>query len=192
MRLLDSFPPAPLDPPQSGIQKIVLGGGCFWCTEGVFRTQHGVQDVRPGYAGGDPTRANYKDVCKKDTGHYEVIEITYDADVISLGKILQTFFWLAHDPTQTDGQGHDIGPQYKSVIFYADETQQNVARSYMDFINNEHVFDKPLATALLPLDVFYVAEDYHHNYAASHQDESYIRNVALPKIQHALDVASDP
>lgn len=188
MRILDTFPPCPIDTPQSGVQKIVLGGGCFWCTEGVFRTANGVQDVRPGYAGGDPARANYKDVCKKDTGHYEVIEITYDADVISLGQILRNFFWLAHDPTQTDGQGADIGPQYRSVIFYANETQQQTARAYIDLLNEQNIFAKPIATALLPLEQFFVAENYHHNYAATHQDEAYIRAVALPKIERARSV----
>lgn len=186
MKILDTFPDAPINPPQTGVQTLVLGGGCFWCTEAVFQTQKGVISVLPGYAGGDPDRANYKDVCQKDTGHIEVIQITYDADEISLGALLKTFFWLAHDPTQTDGQGHDIGPQYLSVIFYANETQHEVARAYIELLNDQNVYGAPIATQLRPLDTFFVAEDYHHNYAVNHADEPYIRGTALPKMFRAL------
>lgn len=188
MRILDSFPDPQFNPPQTGIDKIVLGGGCFWCTEGVFQTQHGVMSVLPGYAGGDPTRANYQDVCKQDTGHIEVIEITYDPQIISLGSLLKSFFWLAHDPTQTNGQGADIGPQYLSAIFYANAFQHDVAAAYIKQLNDAKIFENPIATQLRPLDIFFIAEKHHHNYAATHQHEPYIRGVALPKIARALAV----
>lgn len=188
MRILDTFPSAPLDPPETGLQTLVLGGGCFWCTEAVFQTKKGVMTVLPGYAGGDPTRANYQDVCKKDTGHIEVIQIVYDAEQVSLGELLKTFFWLAHDPTQDNGQGNDIGPQYLSAIFYTNQTQYDVAAAYINLLNTEDTFGAPIATKLIPLETFFVAEEYHHNYAVNHADEPYIRGVALPKMFRALSI----
>lgn len=186
MRILDTFPDPAFDAPGTGI--IVLGGGCFWCTEGVFRHMPGVLDVVSGYTGGDAKTANYRDVCEGDTGHIEVIAVTYDPAKTSLGQILKTFFWLAHDPTQTDGQGNDIGTQYQSAIFYADETQHDVAARYIAQINDAHIFDNPIATTLRPLETFYKAEDYHQNYAALNPGQGYIMGVAQPKIDKAKKV----
>jgi len=180
-RILDIFPD-PTYNPQSNTARIVLGGGCFWCTEGVFRQVPGVTNVVSGYTGGTAATANYKDVCEGDTGHVEVIAVEFDPAKTSLGQILKAFFWLAHDPTQVNGQGHDIGTQYRSAIFYADDAQRDVAARYIAQINDAHVFDKPIATKVEKLDVFYPAETYHQNYAALNSTQGYIAGVAQPKI----------
>jgi peptide-methionine (S)-S-oxide reductase len=177
-----SFPAAEFDPKADGEKSIVLGGGCFWCVEAVFTELDGVTDVRPGYAGDSAATADYKTVCSGRTDHAEVVEVVYDAGRIGLGEILKVFFAIAHDPTQVDGQGNDIGRQYRSVIFYADEMQREAAERYMDQIERAGVFDAPLVTELVPLAGFYVAEDYHHGYAARNPDQPYVRAVARPKI----------
>lgn len=161
----------------------MLGGGCFWCVEAVFKELDGVTNVRPGYAGGTAATADYKTVCTGRTDHAEVVEVVYDAGRIGLGEILKVFFAIAHDPTQVDRQGNDVGRQYRSAIFYADDMQREVAELYMDQIERAGVFDAPLATELVPLEAFYVAEDYHHDYAARNPDQPYIHAVAQPKIE---------
>ena len=178
-----SFPAAEFDPKGEGEKSIVLGGGCFWCVEAVFKELDGVTDVRPGYAGGTAATADYESVCSGRTDHAEVVEVVYDAGRLGLGEILKVFFAIAHDPTQVDGQGNDIGRQYRSVIFYADEMQREVAERYMDQIERAGLFDAPLATELVPLEGFYVAEGYHHDYAARNPDQPYVRAVAQPKIE---------
>jgi peptide-methionine (S)-S-oxide reductase len=188
MRILDNFPDPVFDPPATGPQMIVLGGGCFWCTEGVFRQMPGVLNVESGYAGGDARTANYTAVCEGDTGHAEVIAITYDASHVSLGQILKTFFWLAHDPTQVNGQGNDIGTQYRSVIFYADDMQHAAASRYISQIDAAKIFDKPIATRLEKLEQFFPAETYHQNYASLNPHQGYIMGVAQPKIDKAKQI----
>ena len=178
-----SFPAAELDPKGEGEKSIVLGGGCFWCVEAVFKELDGVTNVRPGYAGGTAATADYKTVCTGRTDHAEVVEVVYDAGRIGLGEILKVFFAIAHDPTQVDRQDNDVGRQYRSAIFYADDMQREVAELYMDQIERAGVFDAPLATELVPLEAFYVAEDYHHDYAARNPDQPYIHAVAQPKIE---------
>ncbi|HEX2458940.1 MAG TPA: peptide-methionine (S)-S-oxide reductase MsrA [Vicinamibacterales bacterium] len=178
-----SFPAAEFDPKGEGKKSIVLGGGCFWCVEAVFKELNGVTDVRPGYAGGTGATADYKTVSSGRTDHAEVVEVVYDAARIGLGEILKVFFAIAHDPTEVDRQGPDVGRQYRSAIFYADEMQREVAERYMDQIEREGVFDEPLATELVPLQAFYVAEDDHHDYAARNRHQPYIRAVAQPKIE---------
>lgn len=189
-RILDTFPDPDVDPPVEGTepQAIVLGGGCFWCTEGVFRQMPGVLSVISGYAGGDAASANYNAVSEGKTGHAEVIEVTYDPSKTSLGQILKTFFWLAHDPTQTNRQGNDVGPQYRSVIFCANDAQYALATDYIMQIDAAHVFNNPIATRLEPLKAFYKAEDYHQNYAALNPGEGYIAGVAQPKIDKTKKV----
>ena len=177
-----SFPAAEFDPIGEGEKSIVLGGGCFWCVEAVFKQLDGVTDVRPGYAGGTAATADYKTVSSGRTDHAEVVEVVYDAGRIGLGEILKVFFAIAHDPTEVDRQGNDVGRQYRSAIFYADEMQREVAEAYLDQIERSGVFDSPLATELVPLRAFYVAEDYHHDYAARNPDQPYVRAVAQPKI----------
>jgi peptide-methionine (S)-S-oxide reductase len=166
--------------PGTGDRRIVLGGGCFWCTEAVYLQLDGVKSVRPGYAGGTRATADYKTVCTGGTDHAEVIEIVYDRARIGLGTILQTFFSIAHDPTQKDRQGNDIGRQYRSVVFYADEEQRDVTRAYIRQIGP--LFDAPIVTEIAPLVEFFEAEAYHHNYAALNPEQPYIRAAAAPKV----------
>lgn len=161
----------------------VLAGGCFWCTEAVFRLLDGVLSVRPGYAGGSADTADYESVCSGRTGHAEVIEINYDPSKISYGQILKPFFSVAHDPTQVDGQSNDIGSQYRSAIFYGNDDERRVAQAYMRQLDQAGIFDAPIATRLEPLENFFPAEDYHHNYAERNPNQPYIRAVSNPKVK---------
>jgi peptide-methionine (S)-S-oxide reductase len=161
----------------------ILAGGCFWCTEAVFRGLAGVVAVEPGYAGGAADTANYKDVCSGATGHAEVIRISYDPDRISYGQLLKVFFAVAHDPTQKDRQGNDVGTQYRSAVFPLDDVQQAVARAYIAQLQASGVFAAPLATTIEPLEAFFVAEAYHHDYAAKNPGQPYIRMVSQPKVE---------
>lgn len=161
---------------------IVLAGGCFWCTEAVYRQLDGVQSVRPGYAGGSAATANYKRVCAGDTGHAEAIEIVFDPARVTVPAILKIFFSIAHDPTQVNRQGADVGTQYRSAIFYANAAQKELSERYIRQIEASNLFDARVATTLEPLETFYVAEDYHHDYAAQNPDQPYIRAAAAPKV----------
>ena len=160
----------------------VFAGGCFWCTEAVYRQLHGVIDVVSGYAGGSAATANYDAVCSGRTDHAEAIRITYDPSAISYGELLKVFFSAAHDPTQIDRQGNDRGRQYRSAIFFADEEQKAVAGDYIARLNEAKVFSQPIATTLEPLETFYVAESYHQDYAARNPAQPYIAGVSAPKV----------
>ncbi len=162
---------------------LVLAGGCFWCTEAVYRQLDGVLSVRPGYAGGAAETATYKRVCGGDTGHAEVIEIVFDPARVTVPDILKVFFSIAHDPTQVNRQGGDVGTQYRSAIFYANAAQRALAERYIRQIDAAGLFDDRVATTLEPLVRFHVAEDYHHDYAALNPDQPYIRAVATPKVE---------
>ncbi len=162
---------------------LVLAGGCFWCTEAVYRQLDGVLSVRPGYAGGAAETATYKRVCGGDTGHAEVIEIVFDPARVTVPDILKVFFSIAHDPTQVNRQGGDVGTQYRSAIFYANAAQRSLAERYIRQIDAAGLFDDRVATTLEPLVQFFVAEDYHHDYAALNPDQPYIRAVATPKVE---------
>lgn len=184
-----SFPPPEQDlTAEPGPARIVLGGGCFWCTEAVYSQLTGVLGVRPGYAGGTARTADYRSVCTGRTDHAEVIEITYDPAQITLGQILKLFFSIAHDPTQKDRQGADVGRQYRSAIFYADEDQRRVVAAYIAQIEAAKLFDAPIRTTLELLEAFYVAEDYHHDYAARNPGQPYIRMVTAPKVSKLREV----
>jgi len=172
-------------------KSIVLAGGCFWCTEAVFRELRGVESVVSGYSGGSATTANYRAVCGGDTGHAEAIEIRYDASQCTLGQLLKIFFSVAHDPTQLDGQGADIGTQYRSAIFYADDEQRRVSEAYIQQLDAAKVFANPIVTTLEPLGEFYPAEDYHQNYAALNPRQPYIAGVAAPKVSKLRENFSD-
>jgi peptide-methionine (S)-S-oxide reductase len=161
----------------------VLAGGCFWCTEAVFTQLQGVLSVQPGYAGGHAERANYEAVCTGVTGHAEVIKIEYDSEQISFGQLLQVFFAVAHDATQLNRQGNDIGTQYRSAIFPQDAQQLQLAKSYMQQLTEADIFYAPLATTIEPDQVFYMAEKYHYNYAARNPNQPYIQSVSQPKAQ---------
>ena len=163
-------------------KSVVLAGGCFWCTEAVFQKLRGVMSVVSGYSGGSASSANYRAVCGGDTGHAEAIEIRYDASQCTLGQLLKIFFSIAHDPTQLNGQGADIGTQYRSAIFFADDEQKKVSEAYVRQLNSTGVFAKPIVTTLEPLEKFYPAEAYHQNYAELNPRQPYIAGVAAPKV----------
>jgi peptide-methionine (S)-S-oxide reductase len=179
----DAVPPPTLDIAASDDRgEAVLAGGCFWCTEAVFCRLDGVREVLPGYAGGAADTANYKAVCSGRTGHAEVIRVAYDPARISYGRLLQVFFSVAHDPTQKDRQGNDVGTQYRSAVFVADPAQRRVAEAYVRQLDEAGIFLGPIATRIEPLEVFFVAESYHHDYAALNPGQPYIRAVAQPKV----------
>ena len=142
----------------------MLGGGCFWCTEAVFVKLDGVISVMSGYAGGTADTADYKAVCSGTTDHAEVIRVRFDSSRISFGQILKVFFAVAHDPTHLNRQGNDIGRQYRSAVFYADDDQRRVAEAYIRQLNDAKVFASPIVTTLEPLEQFFEAEDYHQNF----------------------------
>lgn len=165
----------------------VLAGGCFWCTEAIFARLQGVIAIEPGYAGGRAERANYEAVCTGLTGHAEVIKIKYDPKQIAFGKLLQVFFAVAHDATQLNRQGNDIGTQYRSAIFPQDSLQYDLAKAYMQQLAEADIFLEPLATTLEPNQDFYPAEMVHFDYAARNPEQAYIRAVSAPKVEKLHD-----
>lgn len=167
----------------------VLAGGCFWCTEAVFEQIPGVLDVVSGYAGDSAETAKYDIVKTGRTKHAEAIRIEYDPAVVSFGKLLKVFFSIAHDPTQLNRQGGDIGPQYRSAIFYASETERDVSAAYIKQLNEAGVFPDPIVTTLEKLEAFYIAEDYHQDYARINPDQPYVAHAALPKRDKAKKLA---
>jgi peptide-methionine (S)-S-oxide reductase len=179
------FPDPAYDTPltaKPGRALAVLAGGCFWCVEAVYRELDGVLAVLSGYSGGSRETADYTSVCTGGTDHAEVVQITYDPSRISLGSLLKIFFCVAHDPTQLNRQGNDVGTQYRSAIFYADEEQKKVAEAYIRQIDAAGIFKSPIVTRLEPLGDFFEAEAYHQNYAELHPGQPYIQGVALPKV----------
>lgn len=179
-----SFPDPEQDlPAEAAPATAVLAGGCFWCTEAVYAQLDGVLALRPGYAGDTAEKADYRMVCSGTTNHAEVIEITYDPARISYGRLLKLFFSIAHDPTQKDRQGADIGRQYRSAIFYASEAERKVAEAYIRQIDAADLFDGPIQTRLERLEAFYEAEADHHGYAARNPNQPYIRAVSTPKVE---------
>ena len=162
------------------LDSAVVAGGCFWCTEAAFAQLAGVADVESGYAGGNPDTANYEDVCSGATGHAEAIRIQFDPAKISFAQLLDVFF-DAHDPTQLNGQGNDHGTQYRSAIFFADETQQRAAEAKIAQLNASGKFRRPIVTTLEPLVEFYPAEEYHQDYADKNPNQPYVRYHSLPK-----------
>jgi peptide-methionine (S)-S-oxide reductase len=157
-----------------------LGGGCFWCMEAVFEELRGVHQVESGYAGGDgPT--TYREVCSGDTGHAEVIRITFDPEVTSFAEVLAVFFTV-HDPTTLNRQGGDVGTQYRSVVFYESESQKLAARSVIDQLEADKVFSKKVVTQLEPLDRFFRAEEYHQDYYRNNSNQGYCQAVINPKL----------
>jgi peptide-methionine (S)-S-oxide reductase len=189
----EQFPRAAYDPAPAGASEriAVLAGGCFWCVEAVYRQLDGVSDVVNGYAGGTASSADYETVSTGRTGHAEAVEIKYDPSRVTYGDLLRVFFSIAHDPTQEDGQGNDIGPQYRSEIFASDDAEEDVAKRYIAQLDGAHVFDRPIVTQVSRLDRFYPAEDYHQDYAAKHPEQPYIRAVAAPKVAKLRKYFSD-
>ncbi len=164
------------------MEQIVLGGGCFWCTEAVFKMLRGVISVEPGYAGGHTHNPTYYDVATKDTGHAEVIRITFDPSILSLHDILTVFF-ASHDATQVNRQGNDIGPAYRSIILYTSKEQEASARTFITSLEASSAGGDPIATEVAPLDTFYPAEQEHIDYYARNQNQGYCQVIIAPKLQ---------
>jgi peptide-methionine (S)-S-oxide reductase len=163
------------------LKDIVLGAGCFWCVEAVYQQLKGVHSVVSGYSGGHVENPSYEQVCGKKTGHAEVVRVSYDPEVISLEEILEIFF-TTHDPTTPDRQGNDVGPQYRSAIFYADDKEKQIAEAVKDRMDQEDLYDAPIVTEISPLINFYTAEGYHQNYYQSNPYQPYCSFVISPKV----------
>jgi peptide-methionine (S)-S-oxide reductase len=164
------------------LEKTTLGGGCFWCTEAVYLELKGVVDVKPGYSGGHVKNPSYKEVCNETTGHAEVVQITFDPEVVSFSEILEVFF-VTHDPTTLNRQGNDSGTQYRSAIFYHSEAQKQTALKVIELLEKEKAYPNPIVTEVTAFDVFYVAEDYHINYFARNKNQPYCQYVVAPKVE---------
>jgi peptide-methionine (S)-S-oxide reductase len=159
-----------------------FGEGCFWCTEAFFQRLNGVYEVNSGYGGGHVPNPTYEQVCDKNTGHVELAQIIYDPKVVSFDELLEVF-WKTHDPTTLNQQGADVGPQYRSVIFYTNEEQRQKAEAYKLALDKSGAFNKPIVTAIEPFKNFYPAENYHQNYYNNNGDAPYCRFVIRPKLE---------
>ena len=158
-----------------------LGGGCFWCLEAVYQELRGVEKVESGYLGGDVPNPTYSQVCSETTGHAEVVQVTFDPDEVSYRDILEVYFTI-HDPTTLNRQGADVGTQYRSVIFYHTEEQKRTAEEVISEIESEGIWNSPIVTEVVPLDEFYVAEDYHQNYFRNNGFQPYCQVIIAPKV----------
>ncbi len=188
----EQFPDPVLDAaPASGDETAVLAGGCFWCVEAVYLQLAGVSSVKSGYAGGTADTADYETVCSGTTEHAEAVEIRYDRSKLTYGRLLKVFFSIAHDPTTRDRQGADVGRQYRSAIFYANDEQKRVAEAYIKQLDAAKLFDRKIVTEVVPLDRFYEAEAYHQNYAARNPGQPYIAVNALPKVKKVRQYYAD-
>lgn len=167
-----------------------VAGGCFWCTEAAFDRIQGVKDVISGYAGGHVKYPSYEAVCAKQTGHTESIQIFYDPEVVSYETLLEVLF-VAHDPTTLNRQGNDVGPQYRSAIFYHDDSQKQTAEAVIDRLNKSGVFANPIVTEVNPYKEFWVAEGYHQNYYETTPGNPYIQHVSKPKVEKVKKVFAD-
>jgi peptide-methionine (S)-S-oxide reductase len=177
-------------PKESQERSTVFAGGCFWCTEAVFQQLDGVKSVVSGYSGGARETATYKLVCGGDTGHAEVIRITYDPTKISYGTLLRVFF-STHNPMTLNQQDPDHGTQYRSAIFYANDPEKQVAQAYIKQLTEAGSFDKPIVTTLEELKAFYPAEEYHQDFADKNPDHPYIQRYALSKVKKTCEMFRD-
>ena len=181
MNTHEMLPKTELNCPK-GMELLFLGGGCFWCTEAVFLRLEGVIEVVPGYAGGLVMNPTYEAICTGTTGHAEVIQVTFDPQIISLETILAVF-WATHDPTTLNRQGADVGPQYRSAVFYTDAAQGKKSLSLKEELNQSGVYANPIVTEITLFTNFYPAEQYHHNYYALHGQQPYCQFVVRPKVE---------
>ena len=165
----------------NNLQVATLAGGCFWCLEAVFDELKGVESVESGYAGGHVAMPNYEQVCDGNTGHAEVVQVTFDPQVLSYKDLLTVFFTI-HDPTTLNRQGNDVGTQYCSAIFYHDEEQKKIANEVIQKINEARIWDHPIVTELTAFDTFYMAEDYHQEYFKKNPFQGYCRAIIAPKV----------
>jgi len=161
------------------MQRAILGGGCFWCVEGAYKHIQGIESSLPGYAGGHDPNPNYNTVCSGVTGHAEVVEVIFDEAIINFETILDVFFTV-HDPTQLNRQGNDIGTQYRSVIFYIDDEQKQIAEQKINYF--QQYFDDDIVTEISPLSNYHEAEKYHHDYFALNPGNGYCQMVVAPKL----------
>ncbi len=167
-----------------------LGAGCFWCVEAIFQQLDGVLKVTSGYTGGHVPNPTYEQVCAKNTGHVEVAQVLFDPTVISFDELLEVF-WKTHDPTTPDKQGADVGPQYRSAIFYNSPEQKNKAEEYKTALDNSGAWSCPIVTTIEPLKTFYEAENYHQNYFNANPGQMYCRYVIQPKVEKFEKVFKD-
>ncbi|MGC2208682.1 MAG: peptide-methionine (S)-S-oxide reductase MsrA [Candidatus Korobacteraceae bacterium] len=180
------IPPAKVDDSLASApsqQTAVFAGGCFWGTQAVFERVKGVVKTTVGYAGGSASTATYDQVTTETTGHAESVEVVFDPSKITYGQLLRVFFSVAHDPTQLNRQGADVGTSYRSAIFYANDGQKRIADAYIAQLDNAKVFPQPIVTEVTPLKGFYRAEDYHQDYALHHPDNPYIQVCDRPKVE---------
>lgn len=166
---------------EPGRKVATLAGGCFWCTEAVFKDLRGVEKVTSGYCGGQTPNPTYQQVCSGRTGHAEAVQITFDPEVISYEDLLRVFM-TTHDPTTLNRQGHDIGTQYRSAIFYHSDDQKAAAESVIAVMDRANVWDNRIVTEIAPFKAFYPAEDYHHDYYAQNPNQPYCQVVIAPKV----------
>jgi peptide-methionine (S)-S-oxide reductase len=160
---------------------LVLGGGCFWCTEAVFDRVRGVVDVQSGYCNGQVQRPSYEEVCSGRTGHNEVVRLVYDPQQVSVRQLLGVFF-ATHDPTTLNRQGNDVGTQYRSAVYFTTPAQEQEARLLIDELEQGAIFGAPIVTEVLPLANYWPAEDYHQDYYAQHPNQGYCAHVVGPKV----------
>ena len=172
------------------LEKATLGSGCFWCTEAIFEKLKGVESAVSGYSGGQTQNPTYKEVCSGETGHAEVIQVTFDPSAISYSELLE-IFWKFHDPTTLNRQGNDVGTQYRSVIFYHNEEQKKIAESFKSKLEESKVFKDPIVTEITKFDKFYVAENYHQDYYEQNKREPYCSFVITPKVEKFKEVFKD-
>jgi peptide-methionine (S)-S-oxide reductase len=176
--------------PQDGKEVAVFAGGCFWCTEAVFLELEGVESVKSGYIGGKKQDPTYEEVCSGYTGHAEAIKIVFNPNKISYGELLEIFF-ATHDPTTLNRQGADVGSQYRSEVFTTSANQKELAKAYIDLLNEENTFGKKVVTNVTDATTFYVAEEYHQNYYNQNMDKSYCTYVITPKIDKVRKIFKD-
>ncbi|MBS1227746.1 MAG: peptide methionine sulfoxide reductase [Proteobacteria bacterium] len=169
--------------PATGLQTAVFAGGCFWGVDAVFKHVKGVTEVESGYAGGEASTARYEKVSSGATGHAEAVRIRFDPAQVSYGQLLNIFFSVAHDPSQLNRQGPDVGSQYRSAVFFTDSEQQKMTLAYIQKLVDSRAFPKPVVTQVAALQEFYPAEKYHQNYLARHPDQPYIVYNDLPKLE---------
>ncbi len=167
------------------LQTAVFAGGCFWCLEAVFQRVNGVRSVESGYMGGRVKNPAYREVCSGDTGHAEVVRVTFDPSEISYDDLLEVFFAI-HDPTTLDQQGNDVGTQYRSAIFYLNEEQHRQAKQAIAQLEDAHIWPDPVVTAVEPAGPFYKAEGYHQDYFNSNPNQPYCQFIVAPKVRKFL------
>lgn len=172
------------------VEKATIAGGCFWCTEAIFKRLKGVKSVVPGYAGGNVKNPNYEQVCEGNTGHAEAIQIEFDPSILPYERLIEIFFQL-HDPTTKNSQGNDVGPQYRSVIFYHSSEQKDAAEKVKNEIEKSGYYQSPIVTEITPFTNFYQAEDYHKDYFDRNKDVPYCNYVIDPKVRKLIQQYSE-